>query len=271
MKKYGTEGSPQAQHNSQDSLRQSKHAQRRHARISPRTSSDNNDSSRSGSSCSLTSSSKRSSRHKRRRSYSDSSRSDFRLRKRRSTQNSDPATRTYTDRHTCRSYSSSGDSSSSTSSSSMTTSCSEASSYSGGGSSLAAAYGINASDEEDGDPRYGSLNWCVKKTQGSMPAVSSKSMQLCYSWGLDSLVSDTVNTTALICSTDIMSWYWSQSGAGPPACCYWPCTTSLVKYRTNTVFDVILKFDLINRYLCSPLGTASLKCIILFGIVHPPF
>lgn len=112
---------------------------------------------------------------------------------------------TYTDRHTRRCHSSSSDSGSFTSSSSMTTSCSEASSYSSSSSSSAAAYKIAASGEEDMGPEYGSLNWYVKRTQSIMPAVSGKSMQLRYSWGDDSFASDTVDTTALICSTDIMS------------------------------------------------------------------
>ena len=96
----------------------------------------------------------------------------------------------------------------------MTTS-SESSSYSSSGSLAAAAYGINASEEVD--PKYGALNWYVKRMKGNLPAVTSKSMQLRYSWGDDSSVSDTVNTTALICSTDVMSWHWSQSGAAPLA------------------------------------------------------
>ena len=122
---------------------------------------------------------------------------------------------TYTDRHTRRCHSSSSDSGSFPSSISMTTSCSEASSYSS--SSSAAAHEIGASGENDVGPEYGSLNWYVKKTQSIMPAVSGKSMQLRYSWGDDSFASDTVDTTALICSPDIMSWHWSQSGAVPPA------------------------------------------------------
>ena len=218
VKKYGTVGSSKAQHGSKDTPRQSNHAQCTPSRTSPRRSSNDSSSSRSSSSCSLTSSSEVPSCRKRRRSCIDSSSTGFRLRKRRSTHNSDRALHTCMDRHARCCYSSSSDSSSFTGSSSMTTSCSEASSYSSSGS-LAAAYGIDASDkEEDGDPKYGSLNWYVKRTQGNMPAVSNKSMQLCYRWGDDSSISDKVNTTALICSTDIMSWHWSQSGATPLAC-----------------------------------------------------
>ena len=224
-KRYGTSGSPQAQHNSRTTPRQSKNAGSTQALTLQRASSNTIRSSisRTSSSCSFTtSSSKNPYRRKRRRSYSDTSSSDFRLRKRRWTYSPNrfrhPA---YTHRHTRRRYSSIT-SSSLTSASSMTTSCSGASNYSYSSSgSLAAAYGIEASDEEDVDPKYGALNWYVKRTQGDLPVFCSKSMQLSYSWGDGSSVSDTVSTTALICSTEVMSWHWSQSGAVTFPCFCW--------------------------------------------------
>lgn len=92
----------------------------------------------------------------------------------------------------------------------MTTSCSEVSSYSSG--SLAAAYGIDVSDADE-DPQYGCLNWYVKRPQGNLPIVSSKSMRLCYNWGEGSSVRGTVDTTVWTCCTEVVSWNWSQSGA----------------------------------------------------------
>lgn len=196
----------------------SKPAQPTQALTTPKTSSKRRSSSSIYSSsrsrsCSLTSNSGRPQTRKRYRSFSDSSSGDNRLRRRHSLHSSGEAAHRHTDQLTRRPYRSTCSSSSfdtSTSMTNMTTSCSEASSYSSG--SLAAAYGIDASDADE-DPQYGCLNWHVKRTQGNLPIVSSKSMQLRYSWGKGSSVTGTVDTIVWTCCTEVVSWNWSQSGA----------------------------------------------------------